>query len=132
MYPTTIAMDYPSGGNQSYTGSITDLQSADGNCVVLHSDTTGKGVAGHRLHEFTSATGYSRSQIMGATVEYPVHDQTMRATRFSRPNWDRPSCTIYPLPSQLTTYEWTYNALQALDTSGNDGADDLQLPRHYQ
>ena len=120
LYPTTISMDYPAGGNQHYTGTLANLQSADGNCVVLYSDTTGAGIADAAFMRFIASTSYTQNQILGAMVELRemVNDQGDNDT-VSRPSWDKPDCTIYPLPAQLTNYSFTIPPSEVFDDSGN-------------
>ena len=112
LYPTTLSMSYPSGGNQYYTGTAADLQTEDGRCVVLYPDTTGHGIADCAYMNFTAPSSYPQSQVVAVTgdLRYMTSDA---GDTISRPSWDRPSCTIYPAPSQLTDYSFTVVSGQA-------------------
>ncbi len=109
VYPTTVTMPYPAGGNQHYTGSLSNLQTADGNCMLFYSDTTGGGIADVVDIHFVSATGYTQSQILGSMVEYRAMTNDAGDT-CCKPSWNCPACAIHPMPSQLTTWSWTKNA----------------------
>ncbi len=127
VYPTSYSMDVPAGGNGHVTsGSLSNLQTADGTCMVFTSDTTDPTHYYCELN-FVSATGYTQSQIVGSMVEYRAMTDDANDT-CCKPSWNCPACPIHPMPTTLTTWSYSRPASTSLDASGNASMSICQYP----
>jgi len=128
VYPTSYTMDVPTGGTQHLvSGTLADLQTADGTCMVFAGDD--RTSDGRYICEmaFVSASGYTQDQIVGGTMDYRA--TTNHTDTCCRPSWNCPACPIHPMPMTLTTWSWTKDATHTLDTNGDARGTACQSPQ---
>ena len=119
VYPTAYFMPTPAGGNQHLvSGSLANLQVADGTCMQFASDTTDTTSYVCRVY-FTAASGYTASQLMGGIADCVTRCDQASDT-CGKDSWVpgcASVCSIRPWPSTLTNL--TYASLTPLDVDGN-------------
>ena len=138
VYPTAYSMPYPPGGDQHLvSGSLTDLQAPDGNCMVFASETENKGSYGVNWCNIvlTAPSGYSPSQIAGIVMDYRTKVDPPSITDLNGMfKWP---CNVAqpprPYPSTLTSYTNSLSCADAitdgvLDSNGNLTMDECDSP----
>ena len=106
VYPTGYSMGVPGGGNQHLvSGTLSNLQSADSNCMVFACDTVAK-YEGYNWCNmtFTAPSGYTDSQIVGVVVDYVGRTDTGITDVDGRLIWPCSVGDHTPFPQTLTAY----------------------------